>query len=84
MDHAAHGFFSARRQLDTDHGDWQEGSSKYAEYLNVPRSIGAVISADKATLRELQEYYSIRDVYSMLEIISIDAHNRRVAAKAKD
>jgi hypothetical protein len=38
-----------------------------------------VVSANKATLQECQTVYSVEDVYLMLEIIAIDAHNRRVA-----
>jgi hypothetical protein len=32
-------------------------------------------------LRELEEYYSVEDVYDMLEIVSVDAHNRMAAQK---
>jgi hypothetical protein len=38
-----------------------------------------VISADKATLNECQTVYSVEDVYLMLEVIAVDAHNRREA-----
>jgi hypothetical protein len=38
-----------------------------------------VISADKATLHECDTVYSVEDVYLMLEVIIIDAHNKRVA-----
>jgi hypothetical protein len=38
-----------------------------------------VISADKATLQECQNVYSVEDVYLMLEVIHVDAHNRRMA-----
>ncbi len=36
-----------------------------------------MISSGKATLRELGTVYGIRDVYMMLEVVMIDAHNRR-------
>lgn len=42
-------------------------------------TIGAVVSANKATLHECDTIYSVEDVYLMLEVISIDAHNKRVA-----
>lgn len=45
-------------------------------YANVPRPIAAVISAGKATLQECQTVYSIADVYLLLEIVAVDAHNR--------
>jgi hypothetical protein len=49
------------------------------EYENIPPTIGAVISASKATLHECQTVYSIEDIYLMLEVISIDAHNTHLA-----
>ena len=39
-----------------------------------------MISAGFATLHECNTVYSLEDVYSMLEIIMVDAHNRKVAA----
>lgn len=47
------------------------------------------MSSGKATLLELRESYYLEDVYNMLEIISVDLHNKRLAAeyakkKAKD
>lgn len=39
-------------------------------------TIGAVISAGKATLHELDTVYGVEDLYDMLEVIAIDAHNR--------
>jgi len=41
--------------------------------------IGVVISAGKATLRELEEFYSTEDVYDLMEIIIVDATNREIA-----
>ena len=49
------------------------------DYGNIPRTIGALISADKATLHECDTVYSVEDVYLMLEVVVIDAHNKRVA-----
>lgn len=40
--------------------------------------IGDAIAAGLATLHELQTVYSVEDVYDMLEVAVIDAHNRRV------
>ena len=47
------------------------------DYPNLPRTIGAALSSRMASLRELQEFYSIGDVYDMLEVVSVDAHNRK-------
>lgn len=49
----------------------------------MPRTIAAVISSGKATLRELQSDYGLEDVYDLLEVVSIDAFNRQLAAKKK-
>ena len=46
--------------------------------MNVPRTIGAVITSKHATLHELNTVYGMEDLYDLLEIISIDAHNQRV------
>lgn len=53
----------------------------------MPRSIAAAISAGKATLLECQTVLSIGDVYLLLEVASVEAHNRRAAeewAKSKE
>jgi hypothetical protein len=42
-----------------------------------------VVSSGKATLRECQEFYSIEDVYNILEVLGVDAHNRRIMDKAQ-
>ena len=36
-----------------------------------------------ATLHELQTVYGLRDVYDMIEIILVDAHNRNVVDKLR-
>jgi hypothetical protein len=38
-----------------------------------------VISSGKATLLEMREKYYLEDVYNIIEIISVDTHNRLVA-----
>jgi hypothetical protein len=45
--------------------------------------VGAVLSSEKATLRECQTIYSIEDLYDLLEVVHVDAHNRRVLSKRK-
>lgn len=47
----------------------------------MPRTIGAVISSGKATLHELDTVYGVEDLYVMIEITTIDAHNQRVLNK---
>lgn len=43
----------------------------------MPRVIGTVVSADKATLIELQSIYGVKDAYDLLEVILVDATNQR-------
>jgi hypothetical protein len=48
----------------------------------VPRIIGALISANRATLAELQTVYGIEDAYDLLEILAVDnANQRRMSEK---
>lgn len=51
------------------------------DYPNMPRTLGTVISAGRATLHELETVYGMEDVYDMLEIIMVDAHNQRILNK---
>lgn len=37
-----------------------------------------MVSAGKATLHELQTVYGVVDLYDMIEIIQVDAHNARL------
>ncbi|MDE1138195.1 MAG: transcription elongation factor GreA [Paraburkholderia tropica] len=50
----------------------------------MPRSIGVVVSADKATLIELQTVYGLGDLHDLLEIILVDSHNQRVANEKRN
>lgn len=47
-------------------------------YVNIPSTIGAVVSNQLATLHELDTVYGLEDLYDMLEVLIIDAHNRRL------
>ena len=44
-------------------------------YKNIEPILGLIISKKLATLRELEEYYSLEDVIDLLEIIEIDCYN---------
>lgn len=57
------------------------GGHNYAEYVNVPHSIGAVVSSGKASLKDLGAVLGAEDLYDLLEIIAVDAHNQRLAQK---
>lgn len=43
-----------------------------------------MISAGKATLHELQTVYGTKDLYDLLEIVIVDAHNEWLAAQRDD
>lgn len=58
------------------------GHADFAEYPNVHRLIGTVISARLATAVELKTALSARDLYDLAEIIAVDTYNQRVALKA--
>lgn len=50
--------------------------------MNVPVSIGVIVSKRLATLVELDTILGTRDMHDLLEIIVIDAHNDRIASEA--
>jgi len=77
VDQTSHGFFYARRQLNLDLPD---AGPALIDYPNMPRTIGTVVSTKMATLHELDTVYSMDDLYDMLEVIAVDAHNRRKLA----
>lgn len=43
--------------------------------MNIAGLIGMIVSADKATLSELQTVYGLEDAYNIGEIILVDSHN---------
>jgi hypothetical protein len=40
-----------------------------------------IVSSRLATLHELDTVYGTEDMYALIEIITVDAHNQRVAQK---
>ena len=75
----AHGFFEGRRPLNLRRlpgGGPQKG---FAEYLNLSAVIGTLLSKRMATLHELDTVYGVRDVYDMLEVITVDDYNNALA-----
>lgn len=43
--------------------------------VNVPLTIAAVWLSKRASFRDLEEYYSLEDVYDMLELIEVQGYN---------
>lgn len=54
------------------------------QYANVPRTVAVALSARLATLHELDSVYGIEDLYDLLEVHAVDAHNRNVLAARED
>lgn len=77
----AYGFFRGRFAVETSLGNYDD--SELIDYVNVSPLVGAVISSAKATLHECNTVYSIEDLYDILEIVNVDAHNKRVLSKKK-
>lgn len=78
---AAYGFFEGRRPLNLRRlpgGGQQKG---FAEYENVPAVIGTLLAKRMATLHELDTVYGTKDVYDMLEVITVDDYNNALANK---
>ena len=78
------GFFYQATLLELDDGYVGPDQPEWAEYCNVPhyrssRTVGAVISAGKATLHELQTVYGVADLYMIAEILKVDSFNQRLA-----
>lgn len=50
----------------------------------MPRTIGGIISGEhpKATLHECSTIYGLEDLYMMLEVTAVDAHNLKVIRDA--
>lgn len=45
----------------------------------MPRTIATVVSSRHATLHELDTVYGMEDLWGLLEIITVDAHNTHLA-----
>jgi hypothetical protein len=52
------------------------------DYVNVPPSIGFVVTGGLATLAELQSVYGLEDLWDLIEIHAVNCHNAMSAAKA--
>ncbi|EHX54425.1 hypothetical protein ECMP0209401_1250 [Escherichia coli MP020940.1] len=46
--------------------------------------MNAIICSGKATYTDLQERLSVRDMYNLLEIISVESFNKRVWNKHQE
>ena len=48
--------------------------------MNVSPRIAAAVASKKATLAELSTVLSLEDLYDVLEMAAVDAHNDRIVA----
>ncbi|HEX7687347.1 MAG TPA: transcription elongation factor GreA [Burkholderiaceae bacterium] len=49
----------------------------------MPRAIGVVVSSRLASMSELSTTLGTHDLYDLLEILAVDAHNERVLSTPK-
>ena len=47
--------------------------------MNLSAVVGTLLSKRMATLHELDTVYGVRDVYDMLEVITVDDYNNALA-----
>jgi len=50
---------------------------------NVPPNIAAVLIRRPEMLHGLQTIYGTEDLYNLLEVMAVDAHNQRLIAQRK-
>jgi len=51
--------------------------------VNVPPTIGALLSADKSLVGPLTTTLGLEDAWDLLEVMQVDAHNERLLARAR-
>lgn len=44
-------------------------------YVNIEPIVGVIISKKMATMKELEDYYSLEDMVDLFEIVEIDCYN---------
>ena len=72
------GYSSFEREIEYKSAN-QSGS--LAQYTTIPAVFGIVISKNMATLKELENYYSLEDVYIMYDIIKVNNYNEWISYK---
>jgi hypothetical protein len=81
---SAYKFFSTRRPigpLKINLGS--AAGADFLEYPNVSPRIGMLISRDKSLAAPLFTTLGLEDMYDLVEIVLIDAHNDRVLEKLR-
>lgn len=54
---------------------------KMISHANFSNILGAVINAKLASLKDMQEFYSMSDAYDLYEIITVDSYNARLLSQ---
>lgn len=49
----------------------------------MPPKIGLVVSTRRATLAELDSVYGLEDLENLIEVILVDNHNAKIAARRR-
>lgn len=49
--------------------------------MNIPASIGRVVSRKMASLYELQTHFGAEDLYNLMEILAVDAFNEHAMSE---
>ena len=81
---APHGFYVAREFPDYGVSLFLDRPRGLLNYVNLPPLCGMIISSGLATLTELQSEYGVRDAFDLVEVISVDAFNRREITRHAD
>jgi len=71
-------FFTSRRNIDLPNVGGGKSGGELSNYFNIPQTIGVVVSSKLVTLHELDTIYGVEDLYDLLEILIINAHNEQV------
>ena len=53
-------------------------STECHDFINISPFFYAIISEKLATLKELQEFYSIRDACDLYEVVVVGNYNKRI------
>lgn len=72
------GFLSTRKQERVP--SYLRSDSKVRGVDGVSPIMSAIIAAGKASLRELQEFYSLRDAFEIFDVLFVDSLNKAQAS----
>lgn len=56
-------------------------SHRFAQVVNVPRTIATAVSSEMVTLAELATVLSLEDLWDALEVVAVNRHNEAILQK---